>query len=177
MTSTPARKADPHWIGWLITLVIAVILIVSFGAYAPQILARMLQAAPHAPNWALWAALPWVIKLHIISALTALIIGCVILAQRKGSGLHKTLGWTWVVAMASTAISSLWINGLSNGAFSLIHLISGWTIVALPMGIFAIRNRNVLRHRRTMTGLFVGGLVVAGALTFVPGRFMFDFFF
>jgi uncharacterized membrane protein len=44
------------------------------------------------------------------------------------------------------------------------------------MAIFAIRNRKVDAHRRAMTGMFVGGLLVAGALTFLPGRFMFEFF-
>ena len=28
-----------------------------------------------------------------------------------------------------------------------------------------------------MTGMFVGGLLVAGALTFIPGRIMFETFF
>jgi uncharacterized membrane protein len=28
-----------------------------------------------------------------------------------------------------------------------------------------------------MTGIFVGGLIVAGSLSFIPGRFMFEFFF
>ena len=28
-----------------------------------------------------------------------------------------------------------------------------------------------------MTGLFVGGLIVAGALAFIPGRLMFETFF
>jgi len=50
-------------------------------------------------------------------------------------------------------------------------------MVALPMGIYAIRRRNVENHRRTMTGLYFGGLIVAGALTFLPGRLMFAMFF
>lgn len=32
-------------------------------------------------------------------------------------------------------------------------------------------------HRRMMTGLFIGGLVIAGALTFLPGRLMWQVFF
>lgn len=95
----------------------------------------------------------------------------------KGRGLHKPLGWAWVIAMGVTAISSLFITGLNGNSYSLIHLLTGWTLIALPMGIFAVRNRNVLAHRRAMTGMFLGGLVVAGALTFLPGRFMFELFF
>jgi uncharacterized membrane protein len=55
--------------------------------------------------------------------------------------------------------------------------LSGWTIIALPMAVFAIRRRNVMMHRRMMTGLFVGGLLIAGALAFIPGRLMFETFF
>jgi uncharacterized membrane protein len=79
--------------------------------------------------------------------------------------------------MGATAVSSLFITSLNGGVYSLVHLLSGWTIVALPMAIFAIRNRKVEAHRRAMTGMFVGGLLVAGALAFLPGRFMFEFLF
>jgi uncharacterized membrane protein len=79
--------------------------------------------------------------------------------------------------MGTTAVSSLFMTGLNGNFYSLIHLLSGWTIIALPMAIFAIRNRKVETHRRAMTGMFLGGLLIAGALTFIPGRFMFEFFF
>ena len=132
---------------------------------------------PHAPDWALAQALPLTIKLHIAAALAALGIGTVVLVQPKGSGLHKTLGWAWVIAMAATAISSLFIVELNQGSWSFIHLLSGWTLVALPMGIYAIRRRQVKSHKRAMTGMFLGGLIVAGLLTFIPGRFFYNFFF
>jgi uncharacterized membrane protein len=79
--------------------------------------------------------------------------------------------------MATTAVSSLFITGLNGSFYSFIHLLSGWTMIGLPMAIFAIRNRKVDAHRRAMTGMFVGGLLIAGALTFLPGRFMFEFVF
>ena len=40
------------------------------------------------------------------------------------------------------------------------------------MAVYAARRHRVASHRRTMTGLFVGGLLVAGGLTFLPGRLM-----
>ncbi len=113
---------------------------------------------------------------HIFSALTALVVGIVILSRPKGRVLHKALGWTWVVAMATAAVSSLFLQGLNGDRMSLIHLLSGWTIIALPMAILAIRNRKVETHRRMMTGLFTGGLVIAGLATFLPGRLMWDVF-
>jgi uncharacterized membrane protein len=132
---------------------------------------------PHVPNLALIAAAPLVIQLHIAGAVTAFVIGSVLLAGVKGTGLHKRLGWTWVIAMALTAISSLFIKVIHPGHFSFIHLLSGWTLIALPMAIFAIRRKNIRLHRRAMTGMFVGGLVVAGLFTFLPGRLMYQVFF
>ena len=130
-----------------------------------------------APDFALLGRQPVVLRLHIGAALTALAIGIVIMARPKGVGLHKTLGWSWVIAMATTAVSSLFLRGLNGDGFSLIHLLSGWVIVALPVGVWAIRSRKVNMHRRMMTGLFVGGLLVAGGLTFIPGRLMWAVFF
>jgi uncharacterized membrane protein len=143
----------------------------------PEMMARAGGASFQGPDWALWNQLAPVIKIHLAAALFALAIGGVILLRPKGRGLHKALGWSWVAAMATTAVSSLFITGLNGGFYSFVHLLSGWTIVALPMAIFAIRKRNVVAHRRAMTGMFVGGLIVAGALAFLPGRFMFEFFF
>ncbi|KAF0175947.1 MAG: DUF2306 domain-containing protein [Hyphomonadaceae bacterium] len=130
-----------------------------------------------APDLHLIARQSPVLLTHIFSAVTALAIGIVILSRPKGRGLHKTLGWGWVIAMASAAVSSLFLSGLNGDRMSLIHLLSGWTIIALPMAIFAIRSRKVEMHRRMMTGLFTGGLVIAGLLTFLPGRLMWDVFF
>lgn len=127
---------------------------------------------PHAPDMALLAAQPLTIQIHIASALTALLIGIVLLAGLKGNTLHRTLGWIWVVMMMTTAVSSFFIRVIHPGSLWWIHLISGWTVIALPMAVYAARRHRVASHRRTMTGLFVGGLLVAGSLTFLPGRLM-----
>ena len=116
------------------------------------------------------------VKLHLAAAVAALAIGAFILARRKGGGLHRTLGWVWVIAMAGTAVSSLFIRILNHGALSYIHLLTGWVLIALPLGLIAIRNRRVVQHRRTMVGLYIGGLIVAGAFTFIPGRLLWAVF-
>ena len=131
----------------------------------------------HAPNWELFAALAPMIKLHIIAAMTALLIGIVVWLRPKGVGLHKFLGWSWVTAMAVTAGSSLFIMELNRGFFSFIHLFAGWVLVALPMAVFAIRRKDVKTHSRNMRNLFIGGLLIAGAFSFIPGRIMFQLFF
>ncbi len=131
----------------------------------------------HAPNLGLLAEQPLVVLIHLGTALLALGIGVVQLIGVKGTTLHRVLGWTWVAAMATTAVASLFIRQINPGHFSFIHLLSGYAIIALPMGIFFIRRGNVQIHARMMTGLFVGGLLLAGLLTFIPGRLMWRMFF
>jgi uncharacterized membrane protein len=131
----------------------------------------------HAPDWALLARQPWVIQLHIAAALTALLLGTVQLLGIKGTGLHRLIGWSWVVAMATVAISSLFIRQINPGSFSWIHLLSGWTLIALPMALFAVRRGRIGSHASGMTWTFVAGLIVAGAFTFLPGRLMWKVFF
>ncbi|WP_339914278.1 DUF2306 domain-containing protein [uncultured Brevundimonas sp.] len=137
----------------------------------PQGLAG-LSFEPHGPNISLLRAQPVTVRLHIAAALTALMIGIVLLAGVKGNTLHRTLGWTWVAAMMTTAVSSFFIRTINPGTLSWIHLISGWVVIALPMGVYAARRHRVAVHRRAMTGLFVGGLLITGGLTFLPGRLM-----
>lgn len=132
---------------------------------------------PRAPDFDLIARQPLTLQVHLAAAITALVIGLVLMMRPKGRGLHKVLGWSWVVAMAITAVSSLFLTGLNGDRVSLIHLLSGWTIIMLPMAVVAIRRHEVKAHQRRMTGLFVGGLLIAGALTFLPGRLMWHVFF
>lgn len=177
-TATARRRMSPGQIAGLI----AVAAILGFGVfrgYAIQ-LARdpsALMGRIHAPDFSLLAEAPVTIQIHVAGALTALLIGTVLLLGVKGNTLHRTLGWTWVIAMATTAVSSLFIRQINPGGFSLIHLLSGWTIIALPMAVYAARKHKVVQHRRAMTGMFVGGLLVAGGLTFLPGRLMWRMFF
>jgi uncharacterized membrane protein len=131
----------------------------------------------HAPDWSLFARQGWVLKLHVAAALTALLLGTVQLIGVKGTAAHRVIGWSWVVAMAIVAISSFFIRVMNPGALSLIHLLSGWTLIALPTGIWHVRSGRVRAHGRTMGALFLGGLVIAGGFTFLPGRLMWAVFF
>ena len=44
------------------------------------------------------------------------------------------------------------------------------------MAIYAARRGEIAKHRGRMTGLFVGGLLIAGTLAFMPGRLMWRLF-
>jgi uncharacterized membrane protein len=129
------------------------------------------------PNFGLLAVAPIQIQIHVAAVSTALAVGIALMLGLKGNTVHRTLGWIWVVAMATAAISSLFIHRSNPGGFSFLHLFAGWTLIALPMGVFAARKHNVRLHGRTMTGLFVGGLLIAGAFAFMPGRLMWQIAF
>lgn len=149
----------------------------AIGVGAAVAIVALVSLKPHAPDLSRIAAAPTVVQIHLTAALTALAIGIVLMARVKGTALHKLLGWTWVLAMGTTAVSSLFIRELNPGHFSFIHLLSGWTIVGLPGAVYAIKRGKVAAHRRAMTGMFVGGLLIAGLFTFIPGRLMWSVFF
>lgn len=160
--------------GTLLTLAAGVTAVVLFG---PQLLRAALHATPHGPDIPLFMAQPAVIKVHMLAAVFGVGLGATILTLRKGNTLHRTLGWTWTLFMGATAASSLFIVGLNGDYWSLIHLLSGWTLVTLPFAVWAARKHNVNVHRRAMTSLFWGASIVAGAFTFLPGRLMWKLFF
>lgn len=130
----------------------------------------------HGPDLALWSAQSPVVQAHVGAALFALATGAGILLRRKGDRLHKILGWSWVVMMTATAATSLFILELNHGSFSLIHGLSAYTLVALPLGVMAARSGNIRAHRSTMMSMFTGALIIAGLFTFLPGRLMWDLF-
>lgn len=172
------RRRRRRLIAWGLGPAMALtVVLVAMWPVIPQVRRALEGVRMHAPDWTLWQGLAPQLQAHIAAALLALAVGMGILLLPKGRGLHRPLGWLWVAAMAVTALSSLFITGLNGDAYSVIHFLTGWTLIALPMGVAAIRNRNVAAHRRAMLGLYLGGLVVAGALTFLPGRFMFQLFF
>lgn len=117
------------------------------------------------------------LALHLFSALGALGLGGFILYGRKGSGTHRWMGWTWVLLMGSAAISSGFVSGgkLPNlHGFSPIHLLTLFVLWQLPRGILFARQGNIVAHRKTMRGLYIGGCAVAGLFTLMPGRFLGD---
>jgi len=82
-----------------------------------------------------------------------------------------------VLAMSFTALSSFFLTGVNGSWYSFIHALSAWTLISLPLGIMAIRRRNIAQHRKTMTDMFVGAMLVAGLFTFLPYRTMWATFF
>jgi uncharacterized membrane protein len=123
-------------------------------------LAPLLNAAPAIP-------------LHAFAAMAAFVLGIVQFAAPKGTLPHRSIGWIWVLLMASVAVSSFWIHQIRLfGPWSPIHLLSIFTLAMLPLGVWMAHRHRVADHRRIMIFTFSGALVIAGLFTLLPGRIM-----
>jgi uncharacterized membrane protein len=123
-------------------------------------LAPLLNAAPTIP-------------LHAFAAMTAFVLGIIQLAAPKGTLPHRTLGWIWVGLMLAVAISSFWIHQIRLlSLWSPIHLLSIFVLITVPLGVWRAHRHQVADHRRILTLVFSGALVIAGLFTLLPGRIM-----
>ena len=114
-----------------------------------------------------------VIVIHVVAAVAALVTGAFVLARRKGTPLHKRFGKIWIALMLVVTISSFFIHEIRTwGLFSPIHLLSVFSLFSMYVGIRAARGGRMSAHRNAMRGLYFGGLVIAGAFSFMPGRIM-----
>jgi len=125
---------------------------------------------------AIWNAEDLAVRIHAVSALCAFALGAVLLLRRKGDGSHRRLGWLWAGLMASVAISSLFISEINPGGYSLIHILTGVTLVTLPLGLSAARRKRTTTHSFAMLSLYLQALIIAGLFTLLPGRLMSSLF-
>lgn len=117
------------------------------------------------------------IALHLSAAIPALLLGMLMLALPKGTPRHKWAGRVWVALIAITSFSTIWIGQIDDGGgYSLIHLLSIWTLISVSLGVYFIRRGNRRTHRGFMIGTYLGLLgAAAGALA--PGRIAGTFMF
>ena len=124
-------------------------------------------------RWDLMIEAGPVVVVHAVAAVLAFALGMAVLWRRKGGRWHKMLGKVWVLLMLVVALSSFGIHEIRAwGPFSPIHLLSVYTIGSLIFAVYAIRSGFVKQHRSAMVQLYVSGLVVAGAFTFLPHRLL-----
>ncbi len=129
------------------------------------------------PNFSIILKQPIVIKVHLVAAVAAFGLGLVLMNSKKGRTFHRVAGWIWASFMITVAASSLFITGINGNYWSFIHIFSVLTLVMAPLALIAAKRHDVKNHRRLMTNLFYGALVIAGAFTFLPGRIMWQVFF
>ncbi len=119
-------------------------------------------------------------QIHLLFAIFAFLIGGFQLLAKKGTTSHKILGRLWVMMMLIICVTSFWIkeimpNGIFAG-YSPIHLLSIFVIFQIISGVYFARVGNIIRHKRCMTYTYLGGLLIAGAFTFYPGRLLYKVF-
>ena len=120
---------------------------------------------------------PLSVQVHVAGALTALVVGMVIFLLPKGTGFHRLLGWTWVSSMIIVAATSVAMMVDFGNGVNALHAFTAITVVSLWGGLAGIRRGDVRRHAASMTGLYVGGLIIAGLFAFIPGRIMWNVVF
>lgn len=135
----------------------------------------------HWPDFSRIAEASLVVQIHLATVLAAAIAGGFVLAQRKGTRLHRQLGWIYAGGMFVTGLVTLLIprphTGLHLGPFGPLHLFSLFALIGVPLAIRAARRRNWALHGKLMASLFIGGVGIAGLGAFVPGRLMWQVFF
>jgi len=116
---------------------------------------------------------------HITFSLAAVPVGIYIFLTKKGTSRHKLAGRFWVALLTIVSMSAISIQSINPGHYSLIHLLIPFTIGSLIYSIWSIRRFKVTRlqkyryaHMYSMIGVYVGALLIAGAFTLLPGRFL-----
>lgn len=113
-----------------------------------------------------WGRVPPLVWAHLLTIMVALALTPAMLLRPRGDRLHRRLGTIWVAAMIATAITSLFVHASGPGRFSLIHVLSIWTLVQVPLIWWTARTHQVMRHRRAVRGMVIGALLIAGFFTF-----------
>jgi uncharacterized membrane protein len=113
---------------------------------------------------------------HLSTVLPAFVLGGSQFLLKKGTALHKGVGKLYMVLMLATAAITLLMPAevgprLLNH-FGFLHLLSGLVLWTVPTAWFAIRRGNKRRHMWAMIQLYIGGILIAGGFTLIPGRYL-----
>lgn len=146
-------------------LAVAAIILLGF------VLAALTRGAPY------WGRVPPLVWGHLGLMIVALALTPVMLLRRRGDRLHRRLGNVWVGAMLATALVSLAIRQVNHGGFSIIHLLSLWVLIQVPILWWAARTHRIATHRRGVRGMVTGALLIAGFFTFPFDRMLGQFLF
>ena len=126
-------------------------------------------------------SMPPLIAVHMTAAICATVIGPFAMWARLGMTkrpkLHRAFGYAWVTLTIIAATSAMFIRsglGLNLYGFSPIHLLIPLTFFSLFGAFRFLAQGNIVGHRKSMIGLYIGACIVAGFFTLVPGRFLGD---
>ena len=63
-----------------------------------------------------------VVVIHLAVALSALLIGGIVLRLREGTARHKLIGRVWEALMLVVAVGSFWLVEINDGAWMILCL-------------------------------------------------------
>ena len=119
--------------------------------------------------------------LHLATVVPAFAIGAFQLLKRKGTPSHKLLGKIYMLLMLATGFVTLAMPAQVGprflGHFGFIHIFSFLALFNVPAAYMAARRGNIKLHRFNMISLYVGGILIAGAFAFSPGRMLHEWLF
>jgi len=114
--------------------------------------------------------------LHLATVIPSFGIGTLQLLRRKGTPTHKLLGKIYMALMLTTGLITLAMPAQVGpqflNDFGFIHTLSLLTLFNIPAAYFAARRVDIKAHRAAMISLYVGGILIAGTLAFLPGRML-----
>jgi uncharacterized membrane protein len=124
------------------------------------------------------------IQLHVATIVPAFVLGTwLIFFSTKGSRYHRLAGKAYLTLMVLTSIAAVFVRSFSGWSLEigpvklgLIHLFIPLTLNGVWGTLAALRAGNIKAHQASMKGVYFGALIVAGLLTFAPGRIMYRLF-
>ena len=121
-------------------------------------------------------ALTLIMTLNLLMVATAAMLGTFLKFRGTGTPSHRLLGRIYIALMLTTAVISLFIPAAVGpqfiAHFGAIHLLSFVVFYCVPSAYFAAPAHNIRAHKAAMIGAYFGGILVAGAFTLAPGRFL-----
>ena len=102
---------------------------------------------------------------HVLAAVVALVLGCVVLLRRKGDAWHVRLGRVYVVTMLAVSVPVLFVFDI-DGRPGPFHVLAVVSLLTTGLGLLAVRRRGralsgVAAHGTFMVWSWIG-VVTAG---------------
>ncbi|HLY07509.1 MAG TPA: DUF2306 domain-containing protein [Rhizomicrobium sp.] len=120
---------------------------------------------------------PLAVRIHAATVIPAFCIGTwQIFLSRKGAPAHRAIGYLYLGLMTITAIAALFIHQIMPKSpffgLSPIHIFVPITLFGVASALYGAWTHNIRAHRGAMLGVYIGGILIAGSLAFMPGRIM-----
>ncbi|MEL7690405.1 DUF2306 domain-containing protein [Citromicrobium bathyomarinum] len=165
-TAAPTTRSKPHFDnGPLIKSIVTVAGTLMTIAIAVALFKFLTGLAPDDGRYRNIA-----IAIHIVTVLPCVPLGAYLLLSTKGTKLHKMLGKIWVSLMVVTAIAITFVRGGSD--FSWIHIFVPITLLGAWQVVRTARKGDLASHRRNITRMYLGALMIPGLFAFLPSRLM-----